>query len=415
MPSPTRSLWRDRDFVRLWLAQSISAFGARITREGLPIAAVLGLGASPVEVGLLSALANGPALIVGLAAGGYVDRSRRRGLMIAADLVRALVLATIPIAAFLQVLALPQLYVAAALVGAASVLFEIADHAYLPSLVAREDLTDANASLSGTEAVAEIAGPALAGVLFQVLAAPFAIAANAVTYLVSAGFLAGIRKPEQPPDPEPDVRWRDDVSLGFRAAWGHRLVRPILLMACVHSLFGGIFGALYIYFCLRVVGLSPALMGVTIAVGGVGALVGAVCAGWMSKRLGVGPAILGANVLVAAALVLIPLAPADPVAGMGFLMVSQFFGDAFGVATLILGSSLRQTVLPGAVLGRVGAAFKAVAGGLAVVGALAGGLLGEHLGVRGAIFIAAAGFAVAPFLGFASPLRTLREIPVGPG
>jgi MFS family permease len=409
--SSSSKLWRDRDFVRLWLAQSVSAFGARISREGLPIAAVLGLGASPAEVGLLAALSNGPALIVGLASGGFVDRSRRRSLMMAADLIRAAVLAVIPIAALLHLLALPQLYVAAVLVGAASALFEIADHAYLPSLVAREDLTRANASFSGTESVAEIAGPALAGALFQFLTAPFAIAANAVTYLVSAVFLAGIGKAEPIPEPHPGARWQDDVAVGFGAAWRHPLVRPILLMTGVHSLFGGIFSALYIVFCLRVVGLSPGLMGLTIAAGGVGALVGAMWAGWMSRQLGVGPAILVALVMVLASVALIPLAPPDPARGMGVLVAAQLLGDSFGVTVAILAASLRQTVLPGAVLGRVGAAFKAMMGGLAVVGALAGGLLGEHLGVRGALAVAAAGFALAPLLSLPSPLRKLRGMP----
>lgn len=411
--SSQRTLWRDRDFVRLWMAQSVSAFGARITRDGLPIAAVLSLGASPAQLGLLSALSNGPALVVGLAAGGFVDRSRRRSLMMAADIMRALVLAAIPVAALLHLLALPQLYVTAALVGAASVLFEIADHAYLPSLVQREQLTDANASLSTTEAVAEIGGPALAGGLFQLLGGPFAIAANAVTYLVSAAFLGAIRKPEVVPQPEPHAKWTDDVTVGFGASWRHPLVRPIFLITACQSLFGGIFGALYVVFCLRVVGLGPGLMGATIAMGGLGALAGAVIAGWLSRRLGVGPAILSAQVLLAAAIALIPLAPADPAGGMTVLMISQFFGDAFAVAGVVIASSLRQTVLPGAVLGRVGAAFKAVSGGLAVVGALAGGLLAERIGIRGGVAIAAVGLGIAPLFGLFSPMRRVREMPAG--
>lgn len=413
MPS-TKTLWRDRDFVRLWMAQSVSAFGARITREGLPIAAVLTLGGSPGQIGLLAAMSSGPALIVGLAAGGVIDRSKRRGLMMGADLARAAVLASIPIAALLHVLAFTQLYVVAALVGAASVLFEIADHAYLPGLVAREDLTRANASLSATESVAEIAGPAIAGVLFQLLAAPVAMAANAVTYLISAVFLADIRKPETPPEPEPQARWTDDLALGFAVVWRHPLVRPVYLATAVHGLFGGIFSALYILFCLKVVGLSPGLMGVTIAAGGVGALIGAVLAGWMSRRFGVGPSLLAALALVALSLTLIPLAPAEPATGMAVLVAGQVFGDAFGVVTLILSSTLTQSVLPSAVLGRMGATFKATAGGLAVVGALGGGLLGETLGVRGAIWVAVAGFAVAPLFALSGPLRRLREMPAGP-
>jgi len=413
--SSASALWRDRDFVRLWLAQSVSAFGARISRDGLPIAAVLTLGASPAEVGLLSALSNGPALIVGLAAGGFVDRSKRRGLMMAADLVRALVLATIPIAALLHLLALPQLYAAAALVGAASVLFEIADHAYLPALVRREQLTQANASLSATESVAEIGGPALAGALFQLLSGPFAIAANAMTYLISAVFLADIRKVEPTPEPEPHALWTDDVALGFGTALRHPLVRPVFVTAWVQSLAGGMFGALYILFCVRVVGLSPGLLGLTIAAGGVGALIGAVVAGWLSRRLGVGPSLLGAQALVALSIALIPLSPANPAQGMPVLVVSQVLGDAFGVATLILGSSLSQTMLPAAVLGRVSASFKAVSGGLAVAGALLGGVLGEALGVRGALWVGVAGLAIAPLFGLPGPLRRLREMPDGPG
>jgi len=413
--SSASALWRDRDFVRLWLAQGVSAFGARITREGLPIVAVLTLGASPAQLGLLSALSNGPALIVGLAAGGFIDRNRRRGLMMAADLVRALVLATIPVAALLHLLTLPQLYVAAALVGAASVLFEIADHAYLPGLVAREQITRANASLSATESVAEIGGPALAGVLFQVLAAPIAIAANAVTYLVSAVFLAGIRRSEPMPEPEPHARWSDDVRLGFGTALSHPLVRTVFVTSWVQSLAGGMFGALYIIFCVKVVGLNPGLLGLTIAAGGVGALIGAGTAGWLSRRLGVGPSFLGAQVLVALATAIIPLSPGNPAHGMPFLVVSQVLGDAFGVATLILGSSLTQTVMPTAMLGRVNAAFRATSGGLAVLGAILGGLLGEAIGVRGAIWVGVAGLAIAPLFGLAGPLKRLHDMPTGPG
>jgi MFS family permease len=405
------ALWRDGDFVRLWSAQAVSAFGARITREGLPLAAVLTLGASPSQVGLLAAMSHGPALLVGLAAGGFVDRSRRRGVMMAADLVRAAVLATIPIAALLHALTLAQLFVAAALVGAASVLFEIADHAYLPSLVAREDVGRANASFSATESVAEIGGPALAGVLFQLLAAPIAIAANALTYAVSAIFLVGIRRPEPAPLPEPPARWIDDIALGFGAALRHPLVRPVFLSSWMQSLAGGIFSALYILFCVEVVGLGPGLLGLTIAAGGVGALIGAAAAGPASRRLGVGPTFIGAQALVALSIAIIPLAPADPVEGMAFLVVSQVLGDLLGVTTMILGTTLIQTAMPAQVLGRVNAAYRAATGGLMVAGALLGGLLGEVLGVRGALWVGVAGLAAAPLLTLTGPLRGLRRMP----
>jgi predicted MFS family arabinose efflux permease len=281
--------------------------------------------------------------------------------------------------------------------------------------VARERITEANSSFSATESVAEIGGPALAGILFQVLAAPIAIAANAVTYLLSALFLAGIRKPEPTPEPEPHARWTDDVRLGFGTALRHPLVRPIFLSSWMQNLAGGMFGALYIIFCVKVVGLNPGLLGLTIAAGGVGALIGAGTAGWLSKRLGVGPSFLGAQILVALVIAIIPLSPGDPAHGMPFLVVSQILGDAFGVATLILGTSLIQTVMPLAVLGRVNATFKAVGGGLAVLGAILGGLLGEAIGVRGAIWVGVAGLAIAPLFSLPGPLKRLREMPTGPG
>ncbi len=411
MYSPADALWRDRDFVRLWLAQGVSAFGARITREGLPIAAVLSLGASPAQVGLLAAISHGPALVVGLAAGGYVDRTSRRRIMMAADLVRAVVLATIPLAAFCHLLALPHLYLAAAIVGSASVLFEIADHAFLPTLLAKKDLARANASLSATESVAEIAGPALAGTLFQLFAAPFAIAFNAVTYLISALFLADVRKAEGTPEPEPHARWTDDLTRGFALAWRAPLVRPLLIGAVLQSLAGGVFSALYILFCVRVVGLQPAALGLTIAVGGVGALAGAAMSGRLARWLGVGPAIIAAFIGMGCAVLLIPLTPTGATLGMPVLMVSQFFGDAFAVAGMVQAATLRQTVLPAAVLGRVGAAFKAAAGGPAVLGALAGGVLAEHLGVRGAMWVAAGGILLAPLAMLPTPLSRTREAP----
>ncbi|MDB5494052.1 MAG: transporter, partial [Phenylobacterium sp.] len=175
MPSDL-PLWRQGDFRRLWAAQAVSDFGARITRDGLPMMAVLALAASPAQLGLLAALAGAPALLVGLSAGGLVDRSRRRTLLIAADLVRAAVLVTLPLAAWLRVLGLGQVFAAAALVAAASALFDIADHAYLPSLVGRDRLTEANARIGATESLAEMGGPALAGLLFQWLTAPVAVA-----------------------------------------------------------------------------------------------------------------------------------------------------------------------------------------------------------------------------------------------
>ena len=411
MPSDL-PLWRQGDFRRLWAAQAVSDFGARITREGLPMMAVLTLAASPAQLGVLAAVRGAPALLIGLSAGGFVDHRPRRPILVGADLVRAALLIALPIAAWRHALSFALVLVAAALVEAASSLFAIADHAYLPSLVGRERLTEANAKISATESLAEMGGPALAGLLFQWLTAPFAVAVNAVTYLVSAGFLAAIASREAPPEPAArSRRWLDGVRTGAATAWREPLIRPLFVAAAISGLFGGVFSALYIVFALRVVGLPPALLGVAIAFGGLGALIGSVLARPLAARVGLGPAIIGSALASAASAMLICLAPASEPGGMAVMVFTQVTGDAVGVTTLILAISLRQALLPPGQLGRTGAAFQALAGAAAVAGALAGGLLGQQVGIRTALFIAAAGLAVGPALALFTPLRSLRKIP----
>lgn len=403
-------LSRHPDFLRLWSAQAIAEFGARITREGLPIAAVLALAAGPQALGLLSALRSGAALAVGLTSGGFVDRRRRRRLMIAMDLVRAAVLVTVPVAAFAGWLSLTQIFIVGAVVAAASALFAIAAHAYLPGLIAKAQLADGNARLSATESVAEVGGPALAGVLFQWLTAPAAIALNAVTYAASAVLLGGIRKPEPEPEPEPAASLGEDLRKGASAVFAEPRVRPLLLMSAAMTLFGSFFAATYHVFALQTLGLTPALLGLTIAAGGAGALAGSVLAVPLSGRLGAGPAILLGFFGWAAANALIPIAPADPVLGTAALVAAQIFGDGFAVAAIVLAGSLRQSLVPLNLLGRVGALFHAVEGAAGIVGALAGGVLAAAIGLRGAMAVAVAGMALAPLIGLASPLRRVRTI-----
>lgn len=396
-------------FRKLWAAQTVSAFGARITREGLPIMAVTTLGASAATLGVLAAVASGAALASALATGGFIDRHRRRPLLIGADLLRAAVLITIPISAGLGVLTLPQVLAAAALVAAASVVFDIASHSYLPSIIGKAELVEGNSRLAATESVAEVGGPALAGLLFQWLSAPIAVAANAVTYLVSAGFLATIRNPEAAPAESPPDHWTRDVTQGFRLAWSDPHMRPLLLMTAAQGLFGGVFSALYVLFAVRTLGLTPAMLGLAIGAGGVGALAGAVIAPRLSHRLGQGRAIIVAIAGAALAVLITPFAPAAPVAGLAALIVSQVIGDAFAVAGGVLTASLRQTLLPQAVLGRVAGAFHASAGAMSVIGALGGGLLGQAIGPRAALLIAALGFLIPALIAVLSPLRDLRE------
>jgi MFS family permease len=405
------ALWSHADFLRLWSAQSVSAFGARITRTCVPLAAVLTIHASPASLGLLTALALGPGTIVGLFAGGFVDRSRRRRILIASDLLRAAILLTVPAAAWLHMLAMPQLILVAAIAGGFSVLFDIADHAYLPSLIGKEHLIEGNTKLNVTDSVAEIGGPALAGVLVQLLTAPIAIAANAVTYVVSALFLSQIAAQETVAAPEAEgASWRHDLSTGAAAIFHNRLVQPLFWMEATTPLFGSFF-MLYVPFAIRDLHLTPTMLGITIGVGGIGAMVGAAIAAPVSRWLGLGPAIVATSFGGSAFTMLVPLASGTPAMATAMLMAAQFGGDALLVVAIILGASLRQTVLPNEVLGRVAAVFKTAGGLCGVTGALASGAIAGVVGVRETLLIAAIGYFLAPVIALLSPLKALKSLP----
>ena len=401
------SLWRHGDFLKLWAAQGVSSLGARITREGLPYAAVMSLGVNPAQLGVLAALTRGPAIVVGLSLGGFVDRRGRRGIMIAADIGRALILASVPIAAWSHLLSMGQIYAVAALVGALSVLFEMADHAYLPSLVDQDQLVDAGAKLAATDAVAEIGGPALYGLLFQLFTAPMAIAVNAATYLFSAASLGLIRKPETPPerlDAGEQTHFIQDFRAGLAVALGDSSLRPLLLITTASALFGAFFSALYIVWAVRGLGLTPAMLGATVAVGGVAALAGAAvtprCVAWM----GLGRAYVVTNVVGSASTLFIAVASGPPIAAMALLMAAQIVGDGVGTVAEIGGRTLRQTLVAPEMMGRVGGVFATAPGVTGIIGALAGGGLAGMIGLRPALWIAALGLMASAAIGLASPL-----------
>ena len=407
----TTGLSGHRDFMKLWTAQTVSSFGARIAREGLPIAAVVALNGGPAALGLVAALRLGPQVLVGLVGGPIVDRLPRRPVLIGADVARALVLATFPIAALLHRLTLGQVYVAAILMGGLNVVFDMADHAYLPDLIDKSQLMEGNAKLGATDAVAEAGGPAIWGILFSVLSAPVAVGASAVTYVVSALCLSTIRarpRPREIGDPEPPPLF--NVVAGVRACLAHPLVRPIFAAAVLRNFFGAFYAALYIIYALHVLGLSIFMLGLAVGCGGLGGLAGAVLAPAVTRRLGIGRTIVVTGLMAGAISFLTPLAGGAPIVALMFLVTAQLFGDGIETVTAISASSLRQSVLPGDLLGRAAGAFMASEGLAGVLGAIVGGLLGRGVGVRETLYFAAAGIAVAPLIGLFSPLWRVRTI-----
>jgi hypothetical protein len=406
---PSGGLWRHPDFLRLWGAQIASAFGSRITRTALPILAILTLQATPTEVVILSALGVAPGLVVGLFAGGRIDRTAKRPLLIGADLVRGLLILTIPAAAWLGVLSMPQLYAVAAAVGAATTLFQLADNSFLPTLVGKDLLLEGNARLEATDAIAEAAGPGLAGVLVQALTAPVAMLLDALSYGGSALLLSRIRVTEAPTQAGgAEASVLGDIRLGFRTCLTHPLVGPALLADSLMYFFGGFFLALYMLLALETLGLSPAAVGLIIGVGGVGAFLGALVASPLARLAGTGPAMVLSLAVGQAANLLIPLSLGAGAWAVPFLVLQQLLGDAFLGAYLVHSISLRQRVLPAEVLGRANATFHVMTGLLLPAGALLSGPLVGALGMATTVWIGACGGLLAALVLLASPLPRLR-------
>ena len=304
-----------------------------------------------------------------------------------------------------------EVYAAGALMSVFDVAFDMADHAYLPSLVEPDQVVEGNTKLGTTDAIAETGGPAVYGVLFSVVTAPVAVAATAVTYLFSALCLATIRARPRPDPTEGEEPIRLlDIARGVRVCLAHPLVRPLFAMDVMRAFFGAFYSALYLIYVLQVLKLSVLLLGLAVACGGIGSLIGATVTPAMTRRAGVGPVITLTGLFAGGVGFLTPVAFGPPLVAFGFIVAAQLLSDASATVTEITATSLRQTVMPPALLGRAAGAFMAAQGLAGILGAVIGGGLGRGAGVRETLFIAATGIALAPLIGLASPLWRTREV-----
>jgi predicted MFS family arabinose efflux permease len=404
------SLWRERDFVKLWVGQSISQVGSRITRTALPFVAVLSLGAGPFEMGVLGGASAAATLAFGLFAGAWADRLRRRPILIGTDLARAAVLAFVPLAAMRHSLSMGLLYAVAAVAGALTVLFDSSYQAYVPSLVERERIVQANAKLALSDSMAEISGPGLAGFLVGWLTAPIAIAFDAVSFVVSAASLALIRKHEPAPERVAGSHMLREIADGLRCVWHSAYLRPMALRSATAAFFMGSFGSLYPLLTVKVLGLSPAAIGVIVSVGGAFAIAGSLFAERVVRRFGIGPTFLGAVVLSALTSFLHPLAHGSVVLACVFLVAGQC-GDIVFPMLNISEVSLRQAVAPPHMLARVNSAMNLLFTGVIPLGAFTGGAVASALGVRTTMLIGAAGYLASALWLVFSPIPALRELP----
>ena len=403
-------LWRHDDFVRLWFGQTVSVFGSLVGTTAISFTAILVLQASPFQLGLLSAARLVPGLLAGLAAGTWVDRMRRRPLLIGADIGRGVLLATIPVAAVLGVLRIEQLYVVTLLVSVLTILFDVAYQSYLPSRVDRSDLLEGNSKLTASAAVAEVSAFGVGGWLVQLVTAPMAILVDAFSFIVSAIALGRIRTPEPALTNDLQQGMRREIVEGLRAVMDHPVLRATTLCKLSQELFTGMYGTLVVLYVARDLGFSPGALGTIWAVGGLSALLGAAATERVTRRVGIGPAMTVGLLASGVSLFFIPLAQGVGLVAVLLLLLQQLGGDGAATVYEINNVTLRQSVAPERLLGRVNASAQFVGLGGTLVGSLLGGLLGELIGVRATLFLGAAGAMFSVVWLYRSPVWGLQTV-----
>lgn len=410
-PRRRLGLLRERDFLKLWTGQTISLLGSEITVLALPLTAILLFHATAFQVGTLSTAEFLPFVLLGLPVGVWVDRLRRRPILVVADAARFVVIGSIPLAYALGVLHLAQLYVVAFLTGIFTVFFDVAYGSYLPSLIPRASLVEGNAKLEVSRSGAQLAGPGLAGVLVQAFGAPVAMLADSISYAVSVGSLLLIRTVE-PPIPraeERPPRMMSQIREGLRYVLRHPLLRPIAVCTGSLNLFSYVAQAVLILYAVRRLGLSAGLIGLILTIANLGFLTGAFVAERVGRRLGVGPTLILGAILIGVGAVFVPLATrgaAIPVL-IAYGLVTSFGAVIYNVNA----RSLAQSIAPPAMLGRTIATMRFVVWGVIPIGSFVGGVLGTAIGLRPTLWVAAVGQLVAFLAPALSSVRSLIHMP----
>jgi MFS family permease len=402
-------LLRERDVRQLFVADTISQVGTQVTQLALPLVAILALDASPLQVGVLAACETAAFILVGLPAGAWVDRMRRRNVLINGDVARAVLLGSVPVAWWADALTMPQLYVVGLLVGVFTVFFDVAYQSYLPHLVGRQNLVEGNSKLEAVRGVSQIGGPTLAGLLIQWFTAPVAIVVDAVSFLASAVFVGLIRKREPKPERAPDAHLGREIGEGLRFVLGNRLLRSIAMCTGTFNLFSSIGFPMILVLLADQLTVSAGMIGLLMSVGSIGGLLGAFTAMRIAARLGQGPTIWMSAALTAPFGLLVAIMQPGWLLWLGAFGfgVTMFGGVVYNIAQV----SFRQGLTPERLLGRMNATMRFLVWGTMPVGGLIGGVLGQQLGVRETVWVGMAGGCVAFLPVFFSPLRRMRELP----
>lgn len=396
------SLWRNRQFLRLWLSSAVSAFGSRITATAIPLTAAISLGASPAQMAILVIAGQLPDVLFGLPAGSWIDRGRHRQFLVGSDAGRAVVLGIIPLAAFLGMLSMPVLVGVAFLSGVFSVFSSVASVAVLPRVVRTDQLVEANAKLSVTGSVVALAGPGFAGALIQLVSAPKAILFDAVSNATSALSLRRVGSPEV--SVRSDGSLTRDIKEGLKELVETPVLRALTISSAVFAIGLAMNATVLMLFLTRSLGLNPATIGIYLASGGVGTLIGSVLAKRISLQIGTGQAIIVGTLVEAIAAIAIPLSGllANPVP----LLVAGQVVNGIGIAVYGINHvSLRQRSVRPQFLGRVTAGRRFVTFSVAPIGAVLGGWIGQSFGLAAALVGAAIMLFAGTAVMWASPVR----------
>ena len=409
---PTGGLWRHPDFLKLWSAETISQFGSQVTGLALPLVAVLVIDASAFEVSALFVIEFLPFILFAIPAGVWVDRLKRKPILVISDIGRAVLLGSIPIAYVFDVLTLGHLYVVGFLVGICTVFFDVSYQSYLPSLVARDRLVEGNSKLEISRSAAQLGGPGLAGALVGIIGAPVAVLLDAISFLFSATFLFAIRKPEVLPEREegaPRPSMFKEAKEGLSYVLGNRYLRAISICTGTSNFFWSMGGAILIVYAVRELDMSPALIGIVFSLANVGPLLAALTTNKVFERIGVGPTILYTSIGFSMGAFFYPLAPQDFPAP--FFIAGGIIAGYASVAYNITQVSFRQAICPERMQGRMNSVIRFMVWGTMPIGALLGGALGTWIGLRPAIWVAAIGasFTFLPIL--LSPVRSIEKMP----
>lgn len=403
------SLWRHHDFRQLWMGDTVSVFGAQFVGFAMPLMAVQLLGADAFQMGLLATLESLAFLLIGLPAGAWVDRWRKKTVLVLGDLTRAALLLTLPLAWLGGILSMPQLYVVAFAVGCITVFFDVANQSYLPELVEGEQISDGNGKLQASQQTAMVVGPAAAAAMVRWLGSPLTIAVTSVCMALSSLFVSRIRHQEQAPDPAARRPLRTEIREGLAFVLGHPLLRRIVACTGLSNLASSAIFALFVLYALTTLDLAETTLGLVLSLGALGGLLGAVSSGWFSRLVGEGRAIPVAAVLSGLAAFSVPLAsvlPAVPTLLVGNLVMAWAV-VVYNIAQV----SFRQRLCPKPLLGRMNASIRFLVWGPMPIGAFVGGVLGQQLGLVPTLWIFAGIASAAALPVLLSPLRGMRDLP----